>query len=115
MSKEYREIVVCPNCGEEGHITRWESLNGNLDPEAKLKLLSGELFKFTCESCGGCTIVDYPILYHDMTNSAMVYYVSEESVDSVMHCDIRDSHVPHLPRGTFVSFLQHTAISPPSF
>lgn len=81
MSIERKEILACPNCGHEQDFIVWQSLNGDIDPEAKQQLLDGELFNFQCEECGNISNVDYPILYHDMTHKAMIYYVDENSVE----------------------------------
>lgn len=80
MSMERKETVTCPECGNVQDFIVWQTLNGDLDPEAKQQLLDGTLFSFECSKCGYKSNVDYSTLYHDMTNKAMVYYVDEESV-----------------------------------
>ncbi len=77
MSIENKETIKCPNCGKKNTFIVWKSLNGDIDPYAKQQLLNGTLFTFKCEKCGYTANVDYPILYHDMTNKAMVYYIKE--------------------------------------
>lgn len=81
MSKERKEIVTCPKCNKESDYIIWESLNGDLDPEAKKELMDGTLFQFNCPHCGHQCNVDYGMLYHDMAHQVMVYYVSEDSVE----------------------------------
>lgn len=81
MSMERKEILACPKCGHKQDFVIWQSLNGDIDPVAKQQLLDGELFNFKCEECGNVSNVDYPILYHDMTHEAMIYYVDENSVE----------------------------------
>lgn len=81
MSRMSTELISCPKCGKESEFVVWSSLNADIDPTAKQKLLSGTLFNFTCSHCGNMTNVLYPILYHDMTHSAMVYLVDEDSVE----------------------------------
>ena len=44
MSMERKETVTCPECGQEQDFIVWHSLNGDLDPEAKQRLLDGTLF-----------------------------------------------------------------------
>ena len=65
MSLENKEIIKCPECGKENEFIVWQSLNGDLDPEAKQKLLDGTLFQFKCSGCGYESNVSYPTLYHD--------------------------------------------------
>ena len=81
MSIERKEIVTCPKCSKESDYIIWESLNGDLNPEAKQELMDGTLFQFNCPHCGHQCNVDYGMLYHDMAHQAMVYYVSENSVE----------------------------------
>lgn len=81
MSRMSTELISCPKCGKESEIVVWSSLNADIDPAAKQKLLDGTLFNFTCSHCGNMTNVLYPILYHDMAHSAMVYLVDKDSVE----------------------------------
>lgn len=81
MSRKTREKITCPKCGKENDFILWQSLNGEIDPEAQQKLLDGTLFRFQCENCGYEAHVDYGMLYHDMAHQAMVYYVRPESVE----------------------------------
>lgn len=81
MSMERKETVTCPECGNVQDFIIWQTLNGDLDPEAKQQLLDGALFHFECKKCGHKSNVDYGMPYHDMMNQVMVYYVDEESVE----------------------------------
>ena len=81
MSLESFKTIECPGCGKKSDVTVWQSLNGNLNSEAKEKLLNGNLFTFICPDCGYRAELDYQILYHDMKNHAMIYYVAEENVE----------------------------------
>ena len=80
MSMERKETITCPECGHTQDFIIWQTLNGDLDPEAKQQLLDGTLFRFECNKCGHKSNVDYGILYHDMMHQAMIYYVDENSV-----------------------------------
>ena len=84
MSMESKETYTCPECGHEQECTVWHSLNGDMNPEAKQQLLDGTLFLSECSNCGRKSNLDYGILYHDMTNQTMVYYVDEESVNKTL-------------------------------
>lgn len=84
MSMKRKETVTCPECGQEQDFVVWHSLNGDLDPEAKQRLLDGTLFHFECSNCGHRSNVNYGMLYHDMTNQVMVYYVDEDSVEETL-------------------------------
>jgi len=84
MSMERKETITCPECGHTQDFIIWQTLNGDLDPEAKQQLLDGTLFRFECNKCGHKSNVDYGILYHDMMHQAMIYYVDENSVEQAI-------------------------------
>ncbi len=81
MSMERVEKIKCPDCGQEVEMTIWDSLNADLDPQAKEKLIDGTLFLFQCPKCGHESMIAYSILYHDMKNKVMVYCVPPEDVE----------------------------------
>ena len=84
MSMERTESVTCPKCGNVSDFIVWGSLNADIDPDAQAQLIDGSIFHFTCPKCGCKTNVNYGMLYHDMSNRAMVYYVQEESIDKTI-------------------------------
>ena len=84
MSMERKEMIACPECGQTQDFIVWQTLNGDMNPKEKQQLLDGTLFRFECSKCGHKSNVAYGMLYHDMTNQAMVYYVDEESVEQTI-------------------------------
>lgn len=78
MSMCKREEVQCPVCGTTGEFEMWTSLNTQLNPEKKEQLLSGALFQYICPHCGKSFNIDYPMLYHQMEDQIMIYYVVQE-------------------------------------
>ena len=85
MSRESVQKINCPKCGKENSFTIWQTLNAEMSPDAKAALIDGRLFDFHCAYCDCHSKVNYPILYHDMTHHAMVYYVDEDSVDQTIN------------------------------
>jgi len=83
MSLEHTETVICPKCNKQNQIKVWQTLNGDLDPDAKQQLLKGTLFRFKCRKCCQLSNLNYELLYHDMKHQAMVYYVSLHSIEEV--------------------------------
>lgn len=75
MSKSREERVKCPACGQQGSFTLWESINVTEDPELKERFMSGELNTFRCAGCTHETQVWYPMLYHDMDQLLMVWFM----------------------------------------
>lgn len=78
MSMYEKEKIQCPVCGTTGEFEMWQSLNTQLNPEKKEQLLSGALFQYTCPHCGKSFNIDYPMLYHQMEDQIMIYYVVQE-------------------------------------
>lgn len=83
MSNKQKAKIKCAHCGHESEQDFWVSINADMNPEIKEKLINGELFRHVCEKCGKESVLDYPVLYHDMTNRAMVYYIIEDTVEEV--------------------------------
>ena len=76
----FRNIkITCPACNTEGPYTIWDSVNVDLDPELKSKVMDGSLFTWVCPNCKKSFNAPYSFLYHDMTHNFMVYFDSEKS------------------------------------
>ena len=57
--------TVCRKCGAAHEMDAVSSVDVSADPSMKEKVLSGELFTWTCPSCGEVNLVKYPFMYHD--------------------------------------------------
>ena len=76
------DIIVCPECDHEQTITICPSVNVTTDPEMREKVLSGDLFMFTCDQCGFCGYAGYPFVYEDKeTNGGFLIYLEPECED----------------------------------
>ena len=74
----FRNIkITCPVCKKEGIYTVWDSVNVDLDPELKPKVMDGSLFTWVCPNCKKSFNVPYSFLYHDMTHNFMVQFDAE--------------------------------------
>jgi rRNA maturation protein Nop10 len=73
MSIPIKTTATCQQCGETQPFTLWRTLNATLDPEAKARLLKGELTLFTCQKCGRSENVSYPMLYNDVKAHLLVW------------------------------------------
>lgn len=65
-------LQTCPHCGAKTSIDYIPSINVQTEPELKEKVLSGELFTWTCPSCGGKALLKAPLLYHDPKERLML-------------------------------------------
>lgn len=77
MSSYKEHSISCPKCGAYGKFITWDSVNTDITPALKEKVLSGEIFRWTCPECGETFTVPYPLLYHDMKRKFMVYHLLE--------------------------------------
>lgn len=78
MSKRNTVKITCPKCKKECDYLIWESINIQLDPEMKERILNGEAFLFKCPDCGNEVYVNYPVLYHDMEKKMMIYLLPDD-------------------------------------
>ena len=69
------KAVACPKCSSLGKAEIFTNINVTNDPDFRDKVLEGELFAWTCPSCGCQARLNYPILYNDMKNRFMVYLI----------------------------------------
>ena len=78
MSSFTYETIKCPNCQQEGTYMVWQSINVDLNPDQKQRVMDGSIFSWQCPHCGKQYNVLYPFLYHDMTevNSREVFQSS---------------------------------------
>lgn len=72
MSRKVNDIVECPECKEQIGFERWDSVNANINPEEKQKLLSGTFGEVVCPKCGAILHLEYSFLYHDMKGKYMI-------------------------------------------
>lgn len=68
-----REIIECPNCGEELTVHLNEFVDVSTDPDYKLQIMNGEFFLTRCPNCGDETLTEYPVMYMDPDKKLTVY------------------------------------------
>ena len=69
----------CPECSATVEAEQWSAVNGYKNPQQKLKLLDGTLFKSKCKGCGHVSTLGYPLLYNDTKQNYMIWLVYEDS------------------------------------
>lgn len=75
MAMRDKVTVQCPNCGKSLEVEQWSAINGDKNPQQKLKLLNGTLFTAECTKCGKENTVGYPLLYSDPKENYMIWLV----------------------------------------
>ncbi|MDO5845907.1 MAG: CpXC domain-containing protein [Methanocorpusculum sp.] len=82
IDENIEDSIVCPECGHEQELSVMPSVNVTLDPEMREKVLSGDLFLFTCEKCGFSGFAGFPFIYEDKeTNGGFLIYLEPECED----------------------------------
>lgn len=74
MSKITVQKITCPKCSYKGELKMFDSANVSLNHELREKVLSGDIFRWTCPKCGENITILHNLLYHDMKNEFQVYY-----------------------------------------
>lgn len=72
MSKCHKSKIMCPVCKKSYKIDIWDSVNAQLNPELKERILSNTFYKTVCPSCKAETDCLYDFLYHDMNKKYMI-------------------------------------------
>ncbi len=80
MSKMTPHSLQCPYCGHTQETMVWASLNVTHDPELKDRLYAAEINRFECEKCKKQTLINVPLLYHDMAMRFCVQYYPPEAL-----------------------------------
>ena len=74
MSQHHIQKIVCPKCAAQGEMTIWDSINVQLNPELKDKVMDESLFTWTCPSCGHQVYITFGTLYHDLAGQFMLFF-----------------------------------------
>lgn len=78
MSKIHMENVTCVSCGKVSPHRFWDIIDPMMDQEIKNKVLSGEIFTFTCPHCGFKRRVTYDTIYQEMGHGRYIHLVTSE-------------------------------------
>ena len=78
MSLNHIVKATCPDCKKEFPFEVWQSVNVQLNPEMREKVLDHSIFNFKCPECGLEAHTDYPFLYNDMKNGFMIQYCPDK-------------------------------------
>jgi predicted RNA-binding Zn-ribbon protein involved in translation (DUF1610 family) len=78
MSKIHMENITCISCGKESPHRYWDMIDPMFDQSIKEKVLSGELFTFTCPHCGFQRRVTYDTIYQEIGKGRYFHLVTSE-------------------------------------
>lgn len=82
-----REIeVICPKCQEKGNFTVWDSINTDIHPEMRDKVLDFSAFTYHCPKCNSDIVTHYDMLYHDVNRRFIVYLMyNKENYENTIY------------------------------
>lgn len=92
MSLERKVTVTCRKCGAESEAAVFDSINTEINPGAKQKVIDGSLFQHKCDKCGNVERLNYTTLFHDVPAKLMIYYASCESDFAEIRQSLRTLH-----------------------
>ena len=75
MSLNELKTINCPKCGGSNKVLIYQSINPNDDYTLRRDLLNESLFIYKCNHCNFSARLTYPILYNDVKNRFMVYFI----------------------------------------
>jgi genome len=81
MTSIFISSLNCPSCGVTNSFECYDRIDVSKTPQFRTALIDWELFKFTCNHCGHQLIIDYPTLYVDEENKAIIQYLPSNCSD----------------------------------
>lgn len=95
MSEKVKRNITCPKCGDTKETTLLCSVNASSLNDAHKRIFDDTFFEWTCKNCGETRQLLHPLLYNDIKNRTMVYYIP--NVDRRQLVDDRlESEFPEL-------------------
>ena len=82
MSVCIKTKIACPQCGQKIEYDYWGTVNVDLNPELKDKVINQDLFRCHC-SCGCNDVLLHSLLYHNMEKKYMVSFYDISEVEDV--------------------------------
>ena len=77
MSEKIMKTVTCPKCSEKSDVKLICSANSKSVPNIRKSVLSDSFFKWKCPKCSFEKQLLHPLLYNDLENRFMVYYIPQ--------------------------------------
>jgi hypothetical protein len=79
MPQQYYATVTCSACGTKFQTPIEQILDVRIDPEAKRRLLNGNVNLTACPACGAVARLNLPFVYHDPEKEVVLLYLPIES------------------------------------
>lgn len=88
MQKDFKQD--CPYCSAPQILSHYTTVDVKLQPDLKVKVLSGKLNAQACKDCAKEISFISPFLYHDADNSFMIQFNPAEKMDELTLSKIKE-------------------------
>lgn len=75
MSETINKYVVCPRCEQRSSMDIMCSMNTVTGSKYREKIFDESFFRWKCGKCGFTTRLLHPLLYNDLRNKFMIYFI----------------------------------------
>ncbi|GIL12915.1 MAG: hypothetical protein BroJett038_16350 [Chloroflexota bacterium] len=110
MSKLMQTTIPCIQCRQPFRATFQNVIDAKQDPQAKMKLLTGQLNLALCPNCGTPNPMLTPLVYHDPAKELVITFVpmelglAKEAQEKAIG-DLMRELTTQLPQGAFKGYL----------
>lgn len=75
MSEKLIKSITCPKCSQQSETEIICSVNTITTPSARELIFNENIFRWKCPKCGFRKKLMHPLLYNDIENKFMIYYI----------------------------------------
>lgn len=110
MPKMLQTTIACIQCRQQFRVSFQNVVDAKQDPQAKMRLLTGQLNLAPCPNCGAPNTMMTPLVYHDPAKELLITFVPMElglSKDAQEKAigDLVRGVTSELPQGAFKAYL----------
>ncbi len=110
MPKMLQATISCIQCRQPFRVSFQNVVDAKQDPQAKMRLLTGQLNLAQCPNCGAPNTMLTPLVYHDPAKELLITFVpmelnlSKEAQEKAIG-DLVRGVTSELPQGAFKAYL----------
>ncbi|NWG15341.1 MAG: hypothetical protein HXY41_01775 [Chloroflexi bacterium] len=110
MSKVMQTTISCTQCRQPFRAVFQNVIDAQEDPQAKMRLLTGQINLAQCPHCGAVNTMLTPLVYHDPTKELLITFIpmemglSKDAQEKAIGELMRDV-TSRLPQGAFKGYL----------
>ncbi len=110
MPKMLQATISCIQCRQPFRVSFQNLVDAKQDPQAKMRLLTGQLNLAQCPNCGAPNTMLTPLVYHDPAKELLITFVpmelnrSKEAQEKAIG-DLVRGVTSELPQGAFKAYL----------